>query len=228
MTIIRRKADLVHSVFPSLRNLLTCAALMAWACSAIAATCSVVHAPPPNDAEKALRSGHYEKAEALFQGMVAQRPGDVDAIEGLIRALLSAQKVREADEAVKGALAKFPQSPKLVGLRGEVEYREGLPWKAAQSADEAVRLDPCNAHNLLLMAKIARLNSLYATSARLAASAHRVAPDDPEVWREWIKYLPLKQRIVELGMDLERPAGSGGDNPLGMHPLVNHLREIDR
>ena len=95
-----------------------------------------------------------------------------------------------------------------ITLRGEVEYRQGMPWIAAETALASGKLDPCNPRNHLLLADLARLSSLYATSAKQLDMAHRLDPYDPEIRREWIGTLPLQQRIAETGAYLSEPMGN--------------------
>lgn len=174
-------------------------------CFAGTVSCPVIREPQPDAAEKALIDGNLDKAVDLYKAEIARNAASPAATAGLVEALLRQQKVDEAAEAVRSALAKQPQNGALISARGEVEYRQGLPWQAAQSAQEAARLDPCNARNLLLLAKIAALNSEYASADRFLATAHALDPDDPQVRQQWLNALPLKQRITFLEGQLANP-----------------------
>jgi len=179
---------------------------------ALAASCSVLHHNPPDDAGKALLAADYDKAIALYQARLAQHPGDPEATAGLVHALLRQQKVQEATETVKASLAIAPNSVELSILRGEVEFRQGMPWDAAETANASVKLDPCNPRAHLLIAKVARINSLYATARAQTVLAHKLDPEDPEIREEWIGTLPLRQRITEIEAYLATPAGNDADD----------------
>ncbi len=163
--------------------------------------------PASSEADKALLSADYAKAAGLYQAGLASHPGDAELTIGLVHALLRQQKVQEAADAVKASLAVAPNSAALITLRGEVEYRAGMPWAAGQSALDSDKLDVCNARNHLLLADLERLNSMYATSRKQLEYAHKLDPEDPQIRGEWIRTLPLKQRIAEAEAYLSAPRG---------------------
>jgi predicted aspartyl protease len=156
----------------------------------------------------------------LFAEDVAARPTDPEAVGGLVHALLRQQKVKEAADAVNAALSKAPASAALMALRGEVEVREGVPWEAAKTANDAVKADPCNPRVRLLLARVAEINSLHATARGQIVTAHRLDPDDREVQEQWIWTLPAKQRIAEIEAYLAAPTG---DDPEDIRHLQMYL-----
>jgi predicted aspartyl protease len=188
-------------------------------------SCPVIHADPPTEAGKALLAAHYDQAATLFAAELASRPTDAEAVGGLVHALLRQQKVQEAADAVKAALSKAPNSAALMTLRGEVELRQGVPWDAAQTANDAVKLDPCNPRVRLLMARVANLSSMHATARSQVLTAHRLDPDDPEIREEWIGTLPAKQRIPEIEAYLASPTG---DDPDDIRHLQMYLALLKR
>jgi len=164
---------------------------------ASAATCPVVHHGPPTEADKALLSADYAKAESLYRAALAASPHDTELTADLVHALLRDQKVQEAADAVKAALATAPGSATLVELRGEVELRQGEPWIAVQTANEATKLDPCNGRTQLLIAHLLQLNSLYASARSHLVIAHELDPDDPQI-RLWFSTLPPPRPVAEI------------------------------
>jgi predicted aspartyl protease/cytochrome c-type biogenesis protein CcmH/NrfG len=192
--------------------------------SAFAVSCAVVHHSPLSDADKALLTADYTKAESLYRSALAANPGDADLTEGLVHALLREQKVQEAADTVKAALDAAPKSAALITLRGEVELRQGEPWTAAQTANDSVKLDPCSPRTQLLIADLARINSLYATARQSLLNAHQLDPDDPEIREEWLFTLPLKQRIAELEAYLAAPQGDDADELRRLHQYLDHMR----
>ncbi|MGB9408782.1 MAG: tetratricopeptide repeat protein [Terracidiphilus sp.] len=147
----------------------------------LAVSCSVVQHHPPSEAEKALLAADYAKAAGLFQADLAGHPGDAELAAGLVHALLHQQKVQEAADAVKASLAAAPNSAALITLRGEVELRQGMPWIAAHSANESLKLDPCNPRSHLLLADLEWLSSLYASSRKELEIAYKLDREDPEI-----------------------------------------------
>lgn len=169
--------------------------------------CPVVKHTPPTEADKALLAADYIKAEGLYRADLAAHPGDVDATTGLVRTLLREQKVLEAEEAVKTALAATPNSAAFLTLRGEVEFRQGEPWVVEQTVLASYKLDPCNPRTRLLYARFAQVNSRYATARQQILLAHQFDPQDSEIRVAWIETLPPAQRITEMEAYLSAPTG---------------------
>jgi Tetratricopeptide repeat len=84
--------------------------------------------PQPSDAEDAFLHSDYDRAVALYQAQLQQKPNDTTLTVGLVEVLLKQQKVTEADHLVHEALAQNPQSGELMGALAEVQYRAGTPW----------------------------------------------------------------------------------------------------
>jgi hypothetical protein len=181
--------------------LAACAPLLA------AATCEVTKHNPPTEADKAFLAGDYAKAETLYTAALAAHAGDIDATVGLVHVLLREQKVIDAEEAVHTALEDAPNTAAFVTLRGEVELRQGEPWAAEPTVIASYKLDPCNARTRLLYARIAEINSRYATARQQIGFAYKFDPADPEIRAAWIQTLPLAQRVPEMEAYLSAPSG---------------------
>jgi tetratricopeptide (TPR) repeat protein len=188
--------------------------------------CPVTQPHQLTEAEKALLAADYAKAVSFFQAELAAHPANVEAAIGLVHALLRQQKVQEAADAVKAALALAPKSPALITLRGEVEYRQGMPWIAAQTAFEASDLDPCVARTHLLLANIERISSFYASSSIQIENAHQLDPTDPDIRGEWIRTLSLKQRIAETEAYLSAPTGKDEDDLRRWKQYLESLKKL--
>src|SRR5271170_6934592 len=183
------------------------AVFLAVAPAAFAVPCEVVAAHPPSEAESAFLHADYDKAVALYQTQLQQNPNDAEAAAGLVRVLLRQQKVAEASEAVQKALVTDPKSGVLMIAQGEVQYRQGMPWLAAATASDVLKLDPCNPRLHLLLARIFRLDSMYASADKELRTAHALDPHDPGIRGMWIDTLPAAQRISELEAYLASPTG---------------------
>ena len=194
--------------------------LAVWGSPAVAATCSVVGAHHPSDAEDAFLHSDYDRAVVLYQAQLQQKPNDPTLIAGLAEVLLRQQKVAEAEDLVQKALAQAPQSAVLMVALGEVQYRAGTPWLASATVDASIKLDPCNPQARLLSARLLRLNSYYATAAKEIATAHALDPTNPRIRSRWLETLPMKERIAELEAYL---ASANGEDPETLRRLQFYL-----
>lgn len=195
--------------------------------SARAGQCPIVQRGPESPADLALLQADYGKAEGLYRAELAQDPQRIEAKIGLVHALLHQEKVQEAAQMVNAAISAQPNTAALVTLRGEVEYRRGTPWAAAHSAAESDKLDPCNPRNMLLIAKIARLSSLYATEQKAVSQAHLLDPNDPDIAREWIYTLPRRQRETQIEDYLAKPEGLDPESLGRLRSYLAHLQKVD-
>lgn len=192
-----------------------------------AISCGVVAHVPPTEADKALIAAKYAKAESLYKANLSAHPGDAESIAGLVHSLLDEQKVQDAADTVASALAASPNSPPLITLRGEVEFRQGTPWLASHSAAESFKLDPCNPRTQLLLADLARIGSRYATAQKTLITAHELDPEDQEIRQEWAATLPIKQRISEIEAYLAAPAGDDAERLTQMRAYLDRLKKLE-
>lgn len=171
--------------------------------------CKVVHHAAPSDADTAYLAADFPMAAGLYQAAVSRDSGDMDAMAGLVHALLRQNKYLEAADALQGATKAGTESPAMMTLRGEVELRQGEPWKATKTAVASYTADPCNPETMLLLFKLETLNSQYATARKMLMKAHQIDGEDPAIRVEWIKTLPVDQRVAEMDAYLAVPRGDG-------------------
>ncbi len=163
-----------------------------------AASCSIAQPHPLTPEQIAVISGHLDQAEGLYKEKIAQQPKNSELIAGLARVLIADQKIDEADSTLKAALAASPQSVELLTAQAELEYRQGIPWEEEKTLRAAQQADPCYPRLHLVLAGYYRFNSYYASSLREIKVAYQLDPYDPAIRREWMRTLPLRQRIEEL------------------------------
>jgi len=72
-----------------------------------------------------MKKGQLKDAEAAFKALVDKDPTLADAHAGLVRCLLSTNRVEEADGAAKKALAALPSSAVVHAAVGDVAFRSG-------------------------------------------------------------------------------------------------------
>ncbi|MDE3187216.1 MAG: aspartyl protease family protein [Acidobacteriota bacterium] len=162
---------------------------------------------PPTEADEAFLAADFAKAEGFFKADLSKRPGDAELTAGLVHALLRQQKVQEAADTVKAALAAAPQSASLLTLRGEVELRQGDLWLVQPTVVSAYKLDACNPRTHFLFARLEQADSHYATARQQILLAHQLDPQDAEIRWAWIQTLPVQQRITETEAYLSAPTG---------------------
>ncbi len=192
---------------------------------ALAVNCKVTTAHTPSEAEQAFLHGDYDHAVTLYQAQLQQTPNDAALTAGLSQVFLRQQKVKEAGDLVRAALTQNQKSIILLTTFGEVQYREGTPWLAGTTVDEAMKLDACYPQLHLLKARILRINSYYASAAKEIATAHSLDPYDPKIRRSWLDTLPVKERITELESYL---SAGGGDDPESLKALHFYLEYLKR
>jgi predicted aspartyl protease len=192
---------------------------------AAAATCKVIGPHKPSDAEDAFLHSDYDRAVALYQAQLQQKPNDPTLTAGLVEVLLKQQKVTEADRLVHEALAQDPQSGELMGALAEVQYRAGTPWLAVPTVDASIKLDPCNPRARLISATLLRINSYYASAAKEISTAHALDPSNPRTRSRWLDTLPLKERITELEAYLDSANGEDPETLRGLHFYLAYLKQ---
>jgi predicted aspartyl protease len=186
----------------------------------------VIKHNPPSNADKAFLAADYAQAESLYKTGLTAHPADPELTVGLVHALLREQKVQEAADAVKAALTITPNSAALLTLRGEVEFRQGEPWTAADSASQSFKLDVCNPRTHLLLASLARVSSFYAMAWQEIVTAHKLDPDDSEIGAEWMQTLPVGQRIPQIEAYLAAPTGEDPDQLRHLRMYLDHLKKL--
>ena len=172
-------------------------------------TCTVAKHRTPTDADKAMLTGDYSKAEDLYKAEISKQAGDGESELGLIHALLREQMLDSAAVEVAQALKASPKSAALVTARGEVEYAKGDLWNVEPTVIESYKLDPCNGRTRLLYARLLEAEARYATAKQQYTLAHDFDPGDPEIKLAWIQTLPPAQRASELEAFLAAPNGIG-------------------
>ncbi len=192
---------------------------------AAAATCNVIIAHQPSEAEEAFLRSDYDRAVDLYQAQLQQKPGDTALTAGLAEVLLKQQKVTEAEDLLQKALIQNPQSTMLMVALGEAQYRAGTPWLALATVQAAIKFGPCNPQARLLDARILRLNSYYAGAAAELSTAHSLDPTNPRIRSRWLQTLPMKERISELEAYLASANGEDPETLKRLHFYLDYLKQ---
>lgn len=176
-----------------------------------AAGCPILHHPAASAADSTFLAGDFARAADLYKEALSKDSGNFDSAGGLVHSLLRQGKVLEAATEVQSFIGNKNASAPLLTLRAEVELRQGEPWTASETAASSARLDPCNPRTMLMLAKLAALNSQNATATKLLMVAHQLDPEDPEIWAAWMHTLPATERIPALEAYLAAPRGDDAD-----------------
>lgn len=192
--------------------------------STFAQNCKAVHHPPPSEADTAFLGAEFPLAVGLYQSALSTKPGDADAMAGLVHALLRQNKVIEATNALQESAKSAQETPAFMTLRGEVELRQGEPWNATKTALASNTLDPCNPRTIFLFSRLAALNSQFATAHKMLMKAHQIDSEDPEIRAAWMKTLPVEQRIPELEAYLAAPRGDTAADKSDLETDLGHLK----
>jgi Tfp pilus assembly protein PilF len=137
-------------------------------------------ADPLATAQRELREGHPEQAAVSFRKLVSEGSGAA-AAAGLVRSLVRLYDVPAANEAIKKALAEFPDSPAVHEANGEVLYRRGILWDAEVEFAKTINKWGPNAQAYLWLSRIYTAEAFHKKSRTMLERAYAIDPDDPEV-----------------------------------------------
>jgi thioredoxin-like negative regulator of GroEL len=141
------------------------------------------HAATP--AGTAYGEGRYGAAEELYEQALAKSPQDVELSAALVHTLLHEGKVAQASTQVNTILAANPHAPPTLTALAEVQLRQGEPWLALQTLDQAAAADPCYARIHLIRSRALRIDSMYASERKEIESAYDTDPTDPDIQYAW-------------------------------------------
>jgi len=189
-----------------------------------AVNCPVAPDGPTSEARQAFLLRNFDKAIALDQATLAHSPNDPDALAGIVESLLREEKIDDAVAAAQKAQQANPHNAVVLTALADAQYRAGMPWKAIQSLHDALTADPCYARAHLGYARIARIESFYATASQEARTAHTLDPHDPEIRSDWIWTLPTADRIRELQDYLRSPSGDDPEDVRHMRQLLDFMQ----
>jgi len=161
--------------------------ILAAACSnGVAANCPAVAAHEETPAYLAYSQSHFQRAEDLYGQQVSQHPQDLEAAAWLVRTLLHENEISQAAAAAAKMMAQDPHSAIALTAQAEVQYRQGEPWQALETAKAAVAANPCYARAHLVRSWALRIDSMYASERAEIQSAYEIDPTDPDIRHGWL------------------------------------------
>jgi Tfp pilus assembly protein PilF/predicted aspartyl protease len=171
--------------------------------SAPAAAPAAGNTEPLVSAQALLKKHKFIDAAAAFRALIEKDPSSTDAQTGLVRSLLRAHKVDEAEEAGKKALVAVPSSAAVHAAVGDVAFRSGRFGDAEAEYRAALKLDSNSARGTFGMARMMDMVSMRKSAAAAFAKAHELDPEDEQIFEEWAESLPR----AELANSLKKRAG---------------------
>jgi hypothetical protein len=160
-----------------------------------APACPAVAEHTATPADTAYSEGRYGAAEDLYEQALAKAPQDVEMSAALVHTLLHEDKVAQASTLANTILAANPRSAPLLTALAEVQLRQGEPWLALQTIDQAGAADSCYARIHLIRSRALRIDSMYASERKELEIAYDIDPADPDIQHEWSRVDSPAQEI---------------------------------
>lgn len=151
-----------------------------------------------------MSHGEYDQAADLYRKeLTASVPEGDRAHAALVRALLRAGKIEEAETEAKAWASAAPNSAWSGAAMADVQWRKGELAEAGKVLQNASHLDPCNAQVRYEIARYFQINDLMAGAANEINLAHSMDPVDPTIERLWLLQQSRSARLAQLTDHLE-------------------------
>ncbi len=168
----------------------------------LATTCPSIPARAALEADKAYSEERYADAESLYGEALAERPKDIALIAALVRTLLHEGKISQASAQVNGLFPDHSHSAIALTALAEVQLRQGLPWLAMDSLNEALAVNPCDARSHLVRSRVLRIDSMYASERAEIQRAFEIDPADSDIQGAWRDVVSSAREIEEIDRSL--------------------------
>jgi Flp pilus assembly protein TadD len=143
------------------------------------------------------KEGKYKEAAAEFKTAVDKNPTSADAQALLVRSLLRAHDLDEAEQAAKKAITAVPSSAVVHAAAGDVDFRLGKFGETETEYRTAMKLDGSSARAWFGMGRMYDMVSLRKQARFAFATAHQLDPDDGQIYEYWLDSLPPTQQLEE-------------------------------
>jgi tetratricopeptide (TPR) repeat protein len=158
----------------------------------------------------------YDRAEAAFNGALAQQPGDFDILFNLGRAAARAEHYDRAQRALEAALKIRPEDVDLLLELGRVSTARQDYVRAFFVLAQARKKAPGRADILLMLARVGKDGGYYEDSATAFDEYIRLRPGDDTARRDRaLTYGYTESRREEARKELAWYLGKHSDDPLG-------------
>jgi tetratricopeptide (TPR) repeat protein len=145
------------------------------------------------------RTGQFAAAETQYQELLRRNDDSGEAHAGLARTYLRQQKVDQAADVLRQAVTRAPDSAGVRTALGELHFRQGKIDEAGAEFQKAVRALPDMARAHWGVGLVAKTRSLHAQAKREFDTARQLDPDDPDIQRDWLRTLNMREqaRVLE-------------------------------
>jgi predicted aspartyl protease len=142
----------------------------------------------------ALMKDDSTKAIELYTSESAAPGEDQErAHDGLVRALIEANRIPEAEANVKTWTAASPADAWTLLAKFQVAYRKAEMTAASEALLASLNADPCNAEAHAEFARYAEFSGLHATAKKQLEMAHSLEPENLDITRRLSRYQPHEQ-----------------------------------
>jgi len=153
----------------------------------------------------AMSHDDYTKAIDLYKiESKAAGPEGERAHAALVRALLAANRLKEAEDEAKAWVAASPNDPWSGVALGEVQWRQGYLTDAAKNLQDVSKKDPCNPQIHVDIARFYRFSDMMAAAKQEMEAAHTLDPVDDDIAGRWMQMQPRSIQLAELTKYLDR------------------------
>ncbi len=191
--------------------------------------CRALEARTATPADTAYSEGRYGAAEEIYEQALAKTPQDVELSAALVHTLLHEDKVAQAFNQVNATLSANPHSAQTLTALAEVQLRQGQPWLALQTLDQAAAANPCYARIHLIRSRALRIDSMYASERKELQSAYDIDPTDPDIQHAWLRVVSPAHEIEGIDKALATTKDLDADTrqkaEASMHSMLPLLYE---
>lgn len=135
------------------------------------------HGDPLMHAVAQVAQGDHAAAERNLRGILAEAPGNADALHDLAAVLLGQGRVREATPLIRRAVDANPDNPKYLRLLAVTQIQSHNTRRAMQTLDRLIELAPDDADGRYLLAVQHRNRGNVAEAMAHLGEVLRCRPD---------------------------------------------------
>ena len=133
-----------------------------------------------NEAKKAIRSGHYEKARKIYQEVLDQEDKDLQALLGISLSWLKDQSFQNCYDRANDALVIDPENARAHALVAMSLLRSGYVYNSIQSLYRAFKSDPKEPMAYGAAAEIDYYEGRARDARVKALQAYSLDPNEPD------------------------------------------------
>ncbi len=163
-------------------------------------------ANPLDAPHKLYLTGQFEQAIKQYELIIRNNSVDAAAAyAGIARAYLRLRKPDDAYDAASNAVKLNPSLSTAHSALGEVLFRQGQLQESLEQFMLPFKMGQADARSYFGIEKIDRASFDYKRAKLAIDRAYALAPNDPEISREWIATRPLPERVKAMEAIVDGP-----------------------